>query len=74
MSDEEDFFDRIRELAERQISGESLLPDKPKDLSSLTSGDYPEIEITSLADQKIRELSEIVKAIESRPAVQREYF
>lgn len=72
MSDEEDFFDRIRELAERQNAGDSLLPDKPKDLSSLTTGDFPEIEITSLSEQKIRELNEIVKAIESRPAVQRE--
>lgn len=72
MSDEDDFFDRIRELAERQNAGNSLLPDKQKDLASLTSGDFPEIEITSLADQKIRELTEIVKAIESRPAVQRE--
>lgn len=72
MSDEEDFFERIRELAERQNAGDSLLPDKPKDLSSLTTGDFPEIEITSHADQKIRELNEIVKAIESRPSVQRE--
>lgn len=72
MSDEEDFLERIRELAGRQNAGESLLPDKPKDLLSVTPGDYPEIEITSQADQKIRELSEIVKAIENRPVLHRD--
>ncbi len=67
MSDEEDFLDRIEELAGIQRPGGSFLPEKgQRDLSSFTSGDFPEIEITSETDRKIKELNEIVRAIENR--------
>ncbi|MGE5418626.1 MAG: ATP-dependent helicase, partial [Chloroflexota bacterium] len=73
MSDEEDFLDRIGELAEKQKAGESFLPEKGKtDLSSFTADDFPEVEITSQTDQKIRELNEIVRSIESRTSGNRE--
>ncbi|HLN56164.1 MAG TPA: ATP-dependent helicase [Bacteroidales bacterium] len=73
MSDDDDFLDRIGELAEKQRAGESFLPEKGKtDLSSFTPDDYPVVEITSQTDQKIRELNEIVRSIEHRTSENRE--
>ncbi|HEX2968603.1 MAG TPA: ATP-dependent helicase [Bacteroidales bacterium] len=70
MSEEEGFLERIRELAERQKAEESLVPDKgPRDLSNMTSNDFPAIEVTDETDRKIRELNEIVRSIESRPSL-----
>lgn len=73
MSEEDDFLDRIIELANKQKAAESLLPDRgPKDLSSMSPEDYPEIEISGQTDRKIRELNEIVRSIESRSSENRE--
>jgi DNA helicase-2/ATP-dependent DNA helicase PcrA len=67
MSDEEDFLDRIEELAGIKKPGESFLPEKgQKDLASLSPGDYAEIELTSRTEQKIKELNEIVRSIENK--------
>ena len=65
--DEEDFLDRIEELAGLQKPEGIFLPEKgQKDLASLSPGDYAEIELTSRTEQKIKELNEIVRSIESK--------
>jgi DNA helicase II / ATP-dependent DNA helicase PcrA len=63
----DDFFERIRELAEKQRDQDTQLPDRSiKELGTVTSADYTDAEVTEGVQEKIRELNEIVKAIENR--------
>ncbi len=73
MQKEEDFLDRIGDLAEKHRSGDSLLPDRgPKDLSSIALSDFPEVELTLQTDQKIKELNDIVRSIENKTSENKE--
>jgi DNA helicase-2/ATP-dependent DNA helicase PcrA len=73
MPEDEDFLDRIGELADRHKEGNSCLPQKMgTDLLDISPDDYPAIEVSTQVDNKIRELNEIVKSIEERDFDDRE--
>lgn len=68
MPDLDDFFERIRELAEKMSGSELPVPgNSVRDLNSVTASDYEDAGMTDHTKQKIWELNEIVRSIESRP-------
>lgn len=71
--DKDSFLDSIGNLAEIQKSRSPFLQNQTKtDLTSVSAGDYPEIETSELAARKIDELKEIIRSIENKPSMAEE--
>jgi DNA helicase II / ATP-dependent DNA helicase PcrA len=73
-SDEQDsFLDSVGNLAEIQKSRSSFLQNQATtDLTTVSAGDFPEIETSYLAARKIDELKEIIRSIENKPPIAEE--
>lgn len=75
MLDDNDFLQRIGELAERHKAGDSLpARNEKQDLFSYTKDDFADIEITDQVDRKIKELNDIVRFIEDKAIDEKDVF
>lgn len=75
MLDDNDFLQRIGELAVRHKAGDSLpARNEKQDLFSYTKDDFADIEITDQVDRKIKELNDIVRFIEDKAIDEKDVF